>query len=147
MLPLVILCLAADPAPEPAALTAHKVTFWRDSETIFRRTVEVAPEENHLAWHGLGLALAAKGRPADAVAAQREAVRAWPDYVEAWLEIARLLPPDDAAGQAEALGAIVRLRPAAADVRVAYATALFYAGRPGDAVALGKARLERHGMA
>jgi protein O-mannosyl-transferase len=68
-------------------LTSRQVSFWKDSETLFRRALAIAP--NAASSHGaLGRALADKGRLDDAAPYFREAIKLDPRDTVAYVGLA-----------------------------------------------------------
>ncbi|MGD7653764.1 MAG: tetratricopeptide repeat protein [Verrucomicrobiales bacterium] len=65
-----------------AGLGIRQIGFWRDSLTLFQRTVDVT-EGNYLAHNNLGLALRDAGRTADAELAYQRSLDTRPSYTEA----------------------------------------------------------------
>jgi tetratricopeptide (TPR) repeat protein len=82
-----------------AAVAWGQVGYWKDSETLHRRSLAVT-ERNWKAWHGLCDALAEQGRLAEALAACTRAIAALPTFPEAWntrgVVRARMGSPGDA---------------------------------------------------
>ena len=74
---LIILCLA---------LTRQQLGYWKDSETLFRHTVEVT-KNNHIAHIVLGKALFDKSQTAEAIGQYQEAIRLKPDDVDAHMDL------------------------------------------------------------
>ncbi|MBM4247032.1 MAG: tetratricopeptide repeat protein [Deltaproteobacteria bacterium] len=91
--------------------SARQVAWWRDSETLFARTLEVT-DGNYLAHNNLGEALAARGRREDAARHYAEAVRLNPRYAPALNNLANTL-----AQQGRTVEAEVRYREALASRR------------------------------
>lgn len=102
-------------------LAARQVGHWQSSETILARTLAVT-EENYHAQFGMAQALLAENRPLEAIPHLREAVRIWPEYVDAHLLLARLAAQ---AGDADLAIASYRT---ALDLRPGLATAEFGLG-------------------
>jgi len=65
-----------------AIRTAMQAQLWRDSETIFRHTLAIAPD-NPVAHQNLGCALGARMEFAEAAGHFERAVELWPRYAEA----------------------------------------------------------------
>jgi tetratricopeptide (TPR) repeat protein len=73
-----------------AGLTMRQAGFWRDSETLWRRTVEAYPL-SITAHNNLGRALAEQGRADEAIAELTTAVDLKPDYAHARYNLGLLL--------------------------------------------------------
>jgi tetratricopeptide (TPR) repeat protein len=82
-------------------LTEKQISYWRDSETLFRHALAVT-DDNALAHLNLGVALQDANRPQDALVQYKETLRLDPARREADNNIARIL--NDAGQPAEALG-------------------------------------------
>jgi Flp pilus assembly protein TadD len=93
-----------------AAMSWQQTKVWRDTETLWRRALAVAPSP--VAHSNLGLTLARAGDTRGAVPHYREAIALRPDYAEAWnnlgLAQAQL---GDLAGADGSLREAVRLKP------------------------------------
>src|SRR6185437_15621532 len=70
--------------------TEHQLTFWRNSETLFRHTLAVT-KENEFARINLGLALELQDRPAEALVEYREAARINPNHYQIHFAIGNML--------------------------------------------------------
>ncbi len=66
-----------------SAVTWHQLGFWKDHETLFRHAIAVT-RDNSPAHAGLAAWLGTHGRPAEALAHAREAVRLAPRNLIAW---------------------------------------------------------------
>lgn len=71
-------------------LTHAQVGYWRDSETLFLRTLAVT-RENFLAHNNLGHFYNEQGRPAEALPHLQDAIRIRPGYSEAHTNLGRAL--------------------------------------------------------
>jgi Tfp pilus assembly protein PilF len=60
-------------------ITSRELPYWRDSETLFTRTLEASPQ-NFMAHTNLGDALSLQGRMTEAAFHFEEAVRLHPGY-------------------------------------------------------------------
>lgn len=65
-----------------AGVTAHQIRFWRDSETLFQRAVDVT-SENYLAYNNLGFYLSGKGKLEQAKNDYRKSIAINPLYQDA----------------------------------------------------------------
>ncbi len=83
-----------------AVLTFHQIALWKDSETLFRHTLEVTPT-NPFALAALGSAQKAAGNEEGALLNMEEAVRLQPDFIVARMNLGgaymRAGKPDKAA--------------------------------------------------
>jgi tetratricopeptide (TPR) repeat protein len=61
-------------------VTQHQISFWKNSETLFRHALAVT-RDNHMAHCELGTVLMSQGRIDDAIAEFRESVRLAPRFV------------------------------------------------------------------
>jgi protein O-mannosyl-transferase len=101
--------------------TRAQIATWRDSETVFRRMVEVT-RDNHFGHVNLANYLAETGRLPEAVKEYREAIRIRPDVSLAWTGLgAALRRQGDPAGARAALERALRQSPdlAAAHMQLA----------------------------
>jgi tetratricopeptide (TPR) repeat protein len=142
-----------------AGLSFRQLTFWKNSEKLFRHALAVTPENNYIAHNNLGLAFNQQGRYAEAAdefqlafAARSFNLRATRVYAEQAQQFKTALKsqPEDAElherlgyalikqnrfeqGMAEYEQAF-RLRPEALDQRSAYGTLLLNCSRYDDAI-------------
>ena len=72
-------------------VTWRQVQYWRDSETLFRRSLQVCPEGNAMAHHCLGRALFLRGDDAGAIPHYQEVLRLLPDYPDGHLSMGNSL--------------------------------------------------------
>jgi tetratricopeptide (TPR) repeat protein len=73
-----------------SARTWVQLDVWRDSQTLYRHALGVAPENPQLHYN-LGTLLVEHGRPGDAVPHYREVVRLAPDLALGWSQLALAL--------------------------------------------------------
>ena len=83
-----------------AGLTVRQIGFWRDSETLWRRTVEAYPL-SITAHNNLGRALAEQERPQEAIAELETAIALEPDYAHARYNLGVLLMQQGRVAEAE----------------------------------------------
>jgi len=111
------------------ALAWQQVTYWRSTETVFRRALAVT-SDNYVAHKGLGTVLLDAGHIDDAIVQLQSAVALAPDYGEALSDLGEALL---AAGQPDAAAAnltrAVQRQPANPDFRVNLGSALYALGR------------------
>jgi tetratricopeptide (TPR) repeat protein len=121
----IVLCLA---------VTRQQLGYWRDSETLFRHTLEVT-ENNYLAHNNLGSALINKGQTGEATSEFQEAIRLKPDYALAHYNLGVALfkknQTDEAISQYQET---IRLKPDYADAHYNLGVALFKKGQTDEAI-------------
>ena len=116
------------------ALTVRQLGFWRESETLFNRSLAVSPE-NPIAHLNLGVALQHQDRRAEALEHYRAALRLDPQRVQVHNNLAILL--DEMDRNDEALAAYeqaLRLDPNAPLARCNFGTLLAKLGRFDEAL-------------
>jgi Flp pilus assembly protein TadD len=116
------------------ALTRQQIGHWKDSETLFRRALEVT-DDNYLAHNNLGYALDEKGQTEEAIRQFREALRLKPADADARYNLGTILQrvgqTDEAIRQfQEAL----RLKPDYADTHYNLGYALGQQGHISEAI-------------
>ena len=117
-----------------SGLTLRQVEFWRNSETLFRRTTQVT-EKNYLAYNNLGYYLSKEGKLVEAMDNYRRALEINPNYEDAQNNLGYAL-----AGQkkyAEAIAhyeAALRIRPEHVEVHNNLGNALADVGRIDEAM-------------
>jgi len=117
-----------------AALTIRQVHFWRNSETLFKRAVQVT-RNNYLAHNNLGFYYSGKGRLAEAMEQYRQSLKIKPDYEDALNNLGYAL-----AGQRKFAEAIplyeqaLRIRPKHGEVHNNLGNALSETGRVDEAI-------------
>lgn len=118
-----------------AVLTYRQVSYWRDSITLWTRTVAVT-RDNYRAYTNLGFALAEDGQRNRALAAYNDAIQLNPDYPNAHNYLGVLLAEmgdhDRAAAEYEVA---LKLRPTFAQVHNNLGLTRAAQGRLDDAVA------------
>jgi tetratricopeptide (TPR) repeat protein len=115
-------------------LSRQQITYWRDSETLFRHALEVT-DKNYIAHNDLGVALRQIGQADEAIRQYQEALQLKADYAEAYNNLGVALSQkgqlDEAIRQyQEAL----RLKANYADARDNLGTALGQKGRTDEAI-------------
>lgn len=92
-------------------LARHQVSHWQDSYTLWSHTLNVT-EDNPVAHNNLGIFLANNGKPAEAEAHYRQAIRLKPDNYAAYNNLGLLLANNDKPAEAEAhYQQSIRLKP------------------------------------
>jgi tetratricopeptide (TPR) repeat protein len=71
-------------------LTFRQAALWLDTDTLFRYTLKVAPE-NPVALHTYGLSLLRQGRNQEAAELYAEAIRVWPLFADAYISLGTAL--------------------------------------------------------
>jgi tetratricopeptide (TPR) repeat protein len=105
-----------------AAASRIQTAYWRDSITLFRRAVEVT-ENNPVAQHNLGYALAAKGLYAEALPHYQEALLRNPTHAEGHYNLGRAQWSLGSSREAmDSFREAIKLKPAYADAHFALAT-------------------------
>jgi protein O-mannosyl-transferase len=121
----IVLCLA---------VTRLQLSYWRDSETLFRHALKVT-ENNCLAHNSLGTILNAKGQVDEAISEHREALRLKPDYALAHLNLGAALAKK---GQADAaiseFQEALRLKPDSAEAHFNLGLILAQRGQTDEAI-------------
>ncbi|MGD0060626.1 MAG: tetratricopeptide repeat protein [Verrucomicrobiia bacterium] len=117
-----------------AALSRVQVRYWKDSETLFRRALDVT-RDNWLAQDGLGVVLEQSGRIPEAIGHLEQALRIKPDFPEAQCNLGIAL------GQAgripEAIGHLkeaLQIKPDFAEAHYNLGVALMATGRMPEAI-------------
>ena len=116
------------------ALTRHQLGYWKDSETLFRHTLDVT-ENNYIAHNNLGSALDKRGKTGDAIGQFQEAIRLKPDRADAHYNLGNALLNQGRTGEAiRQYQETIRLKPDDADVHINLGAALFNQGRTDEAI-------------
>jgi tetratricopeptide (TPR) repeat protein len=117
------------------ALTRQELGYWKESETLFRRALEVT-ENNRQAHECLGNTLFRKGRTEEAIAQFQEAIRIRANYAEVRFNLGNALVKQGRTDEAIAqYQEAVRLKPGFADAHNNLGIALDKQGRTDDAMA------------
>jgi tetratricopeptide (TPR) repeat protein len=122
---VIILCLA---------LTREQLTYWQDSETLFRHALKVT-ENNYIAHKALGDALDDRGQTAEAILQYQEAIRIYPGFADAHINFGNALLKKGRTN--EAIGefqAAIRLRPKDAIARINIGNVLLKKGQTDGAI-------------
>lgn len=125
-----VIAFAATACVGMAAVTARQLTYWRDTETLYRHTLSVT-QDNYLAMLDLSNHLeGTPGRLSDAMDLLREAIRIHPVWPELRMRLASQLMQakryDEAIAEAQVA---VGLAPALATAHTRLALALVAAGK------------------
>jgi tetratricopeptide (TPR) repeat protein len=111
------------------ALTHRQAGYWRDSETLFRHTLEVT-ENNAVAHNSLGLALAEQKRLPEALEQYNAALSIRPHYFQARVNMAVALADQGRHAEAEShYAAALRIRSDDAQVHINMGNTLKHLGR------------------
>ena len=117
-----------------ALLTVRQISYWADSETLFRHALAVT-ENNWLAHNNLGNALADDGRRPEAMAQYGEALRLEPGYAKAHNNLGIALADADRGPEAVAqYEEALRLRPDFAEAHNNLGNALLESGKTVEAI-------------
>ena len=112
-----------------------QTSYWRDSVTIFQRTVDVT-QNNTLAEYHLASALLERGQHEQAIAHFREAIRIEPSFYPAYYDLgSSLAARGKPAEAADTLRLAVRYKPDYSGAYYKLGTVLVATGRPAEAVA------------
>lgn len=115
-------------------VTWTQAKVWHDNETLWRHAVAVDPASG-IARANLGAALNARGRPVEALAELRQALRLRPNYPDAHLNLGLLLAQGgDPAGAVPHFRQAIRLWPGFAEAHNNLGAALAVQGLRADAV-------------
>jgi len=117
-----------------AVLTSRQLTFWRNSEALFRHAVRVT-KNNYLAYNNLGLFLAKEGKSDEAMEKYQESLRINPQYEDALNNLGYALA--GAKKYTEAVSyymAALRARPGQVEVHNNLGNALSELGRTEEAI-------------
>jgi tetratricopeptide (TPR) repeat protein len=91
--------------------TSMQIRHWRDSEALFRRAVDVDPD-NFLAYNHLGYVLVSEGRIKEAIGHYQTSVRINPNYARTHYLLANALTlTGETEGAIQHYGRVLQLRP------------------------------------
>jgi Tfp pilus assembly protein PilF len=114
-------------------LTRQQLGYWKDSETLFRHTLEVT-QDNYISHNNLGGALFNKGQTNEAMIQFQDAIRIKLDNTDVHNKLGIALlnkgQTDDAIKQ---FREVVRLKPDDGEARNNFGVALFKKGQTGEA--------------
>jgi protein O-mannosyl-transferase len=117
-----------------AWVTARQIGIWRDSESLFLRTVQVT-QNNYLAHNNLGFYYSGKGKVADAMEQYRLALKINPGYEDALNNLGYALAGQHKIAEAIPLyEAALRIRPKHPDVHNNFGNALSEIGKLDEAI-------------
>jgi tetratricopeptide (TPR) repeat protein len=122
---VIILCLA---------LTREQLTYWQDSETLFRHALKVT-ENNYIAHKALGDALNDRGQTDEAIFQYQEAIRINPDFADAHINFGNALLKKGQTNEAiSEFQTAIRLRPKDAIARIDIGNVLLKKGQADGAI-------------
>jgi protein O-mannosyl-transferase len=114
-------------------LTWNQVSFWKNSETLFSRSVEVT-KNNYAAYNNLGLALFDKGDINGAIRSYREALNIKPTYSKSYINLGvALAEQKDTQGALENYTKAIQLEPNNADAHTSLGSLLAGIGKMDEA--------------
>ncbi len=117
-----------------SALTRQQIGYWKDTEALFRRAVNVT-KNNYVAHNNLGCALAIKGQTDAAISQYLEAIRLKPDDADSHNNLGAALldkgRTDVAISQCQEA---IRLKPDYAEAHYNLGNALGHRGQTGAAI-------------
>lgn len=114
--------------------TAQQVTFWKDSESLFRRAVEVT-KNNYLAYNNLGYYLSNRGKPLEAMECYRKSLAINGSYEDALNNMGFVLAGMKRHGEAVPYyEAALRVKPRHVEVHNNLGNALSELGRIPEAI-------------
>jgi tetratricopeptide (TPR) repeat protein len=115
-------------------LTREQITYWKDSEALFRHALEVT-QNNPLAHNGLGVALDEKGQIDEAIRQLQEALRLGPDNADVHYNLGVAFFQQGRTAEAiRQFQETVRLRPNHAEAHNNLGTALGLQGQTTEAI-------------
>jgi tetratricopeptide (TPR) repeat protein len=131
----VVVCLAC------ATLTWRQVGYWRDTITLFQRTLSVT-SGNYLGYNILGLAYRDQGRLDEAISNYREAIKINPGFEDAHANLGQALLEEGRSEESlNEVAIVARMKPDDEEAQYNLGTALAGEGRFEDAIAAFRAAL------
>ena len=98
-----------------------QVGYWRDSETLYERSLEVAPNSPNIRWN-LAMLLVEYGRPGDAIPHLRALAELAPNFTAGWIQLVlALIAVGDLPGAEQVAAELRHLAPDAAQTHLATA--------------------------
>jgi protein O-mannosyl-transferase len=117
-----------------AAFSVRQVLFWKDSEALFKRAVQVT-RNNYLAYNNLGFYYSGKGRKAEAIEQYRRSLEINPSYEDALNNMGYALAGEKKFDEAiQMYQAALRVRPNHAEVHNNLGNALSEIGQTDQAI-------------
>ena len=117
-----------------AVVTVRQVQFWKDSEALFQRAVQVT-KNNYLAYNNLGFYYSGKGRKAEAMEMYRLSLKINPTYEDALNNLGYALAGErDFAEAIPLYEAALRVQPRNAEVHNNLGNALSETGKIDEAI-------------
>ena len=117
-----------------SAVTVRQIGYWRNSEALFRRAVEVT-RNNYLAYNNLGFYLSNRGAVDEAIVNYRKSLEINPNYEDALNNMGHALASQRKFTEAIPFyEAALRVRPNHVEVHNNYGNALSEVGRVDDAI-------------
>jgi tetratricopeptide (TPR) repeat protein len=118
-----------------ALVTSRQISYWRNSETLFRRAVQVT-QKNYLAYNNLGFYLSNRGEVGEAMENYRKSLAIKPDYEDAHNNLGYAYAAQKKYPEAIAeYEAALRIRPNHPEVHNNLGNALGDTGRADEAIA------------
>jgi len=117
-----------------AGLTTHQLGFWRDSEALFTRAIDVT-SDNYLAYNNLGFYLSGKGKLAAAKEFYKKSIAINPQYADALNNLGFALAGERNFGEAiPYYVAALRSNPNQAEIHNNFGNALSELGKLDEAI-------------
>jgi Tfp pilus assembly protein PilF len=98
-----------------------QVGYWRNSETLYARSLEVAPDSPNIRWN-MAMLLVEHGRPADAIPHLRHLTGLAPEFMAGWIQLVlSLIAVGDLRGAEQVVAELQQRSPGAAQTHLATA--------------------------